>query len=106
MAHHTNLCKKPDEATCKQCTKRHHYSFHNSRRNLDNISNFNQQFDPQKPQTDPETLSKRTIKAQNHNVHEHNVIKGVCPVQKVRVKNKNGEFVGVLAMTDRGSSDV
>ena len=107
MTHHTNLCKKTDGTTCKQCTKHHHYSLHNNRRNSDGNAHFNQQFDASKLEAGKiniETSSKPTIKTQNNNVQEYNKIKGVCPIQTVRIRNKNGEFVEILPMIDSGSN--
>ena len=103
MTHHTNLCKKPNRTTCKQCTKHHHYSLHNNRRNSDGNAHFNQQSDASKLEAGKiniETSSKPTIKTQNNNVQGYNKIKGVYLIQKVRVRNKNGEFVEILAIID------
>lgn len=79
MTHHTNLCKIPDGTTCKQCTKHHHYSLHNNRRNSDGNVYFNQQIDQSKlekekiietEKTNIEMLPKPAIKTQNNNIQE------------------------------------
>ena len=62
---------------------------HNNRRTFDSNVHSNEQFNPLNPQvekTNKETSSKPTIRTQNNNVQEHNKIKGVCPIQKLRVK--------------------
>ena len=79
---------------------------HNNRRNSEGNAHFNQQFDESKLEAGKiniETSSKPTIKTQNNNVQEYNKI-GVCPIQKMRIRNKNGEFVEILAMIDSGSN--
>ena len=104
MTHHTNTCKKPDGTTCKQCTKPHHYSLHNNRRNSYSTVNLNQQFNPLTSEINIETSTKSVLETQNSNVQENDKIKGICPVQKIRVRNKYGEFVEILAMIDSGSN--
>ncbi|XP_028417504.1 uncharacterized protein LOC114541904 [Dendronephthya gigantea] len=101
MTHHTNTCKKADGTTCKQCTKPHHYSLHNYRRNPESVK-LNQHFNPLTSEINIERSPKSTLETQNGNVQENNKIKGICPVQKIRVRNKDGEFVEILAMIDSG----
>ena len=104
MTHHTNTCKKPNGTTCKQCPKNHHYLLHNNSRNSDGIVNVNQQFDQSIPKINPEPSSESPVETQSNNVQKCNTVKGICPVQKLRVRNKNGEFVEILAMIDSGSN--
>ena len=42
--------------------------------------------------------------ASNQNVQGERSAPGLCPVQKVKIKDKDGNFVEVLAMLDSGSN--
>jgi len=56
--------------------------------------------------SDPETVpfTGASQEASNHNVHGERNVPGLCPVQKFKIKDKNGNFVEVLAMLDSGSN--
>jgi hypothetical protein len=38
------------------------------------------------------------LETQNSNVQKNDKIKGICPVHKIRVRNKYGEFAEILAI--------
>ncbi|KAL9959756.1 hypothetical protein ACROYT_G033111 [Oculina patagonica] len=94
--HHTDHCEKPDGTTCNKCTRRHHRSLHNERMPPDvNTSQLN-------PEAVP--YSSATHESSNNNVQGVRNAPGICPVQKLMVKDKDGNFVEVLAMLDSGSN--
>ena len=104
-AHHTNDCKKPDGSTCDKCRKNHHRSLHNDRTGETN-TNSNPRAAPFQSQFQgPSTTSNGNI--QGNAVYQKAKLKpvtGLCPVQKVKLMNRNGNFVEVLAMLDSGSN--
>ena len=104
-AHHTNDCKKPDGSTCDKCRKNHHRCLHNEKTGETNTS-LNPKAPPFQSQFQgPTPTSNGNI--QGNAVHQKSKLKpvtGLCPVQKVKVMNKNGNFVEVLAMLDSGSN--
>ena len=104
-AHHTNDCKKPDGSTCDKCRKNHHRCLHNEKTGETNTS-LNPKAPPFQSQFQgPTPTSNGNI--QGNAVHQKSKLKpvtGLCPVQKVKVMNKNGDFVEVLAMLDSGSN--
>ena len=55
---------------------------------------------------DPEAVpfASASQEASNHNVQGERNIPGLCPVQKVKIKDKDGNFLEVLAMLDSGSN--
>ena len=93
--HHTNHCTKPHGNTCNKCTRRHHRSLHNNR--IPPAVNSS---------LDPEAVpfASASQEANNHNVQGERNIPGLCPVQKVKIKDKDGNFVEVLAMLESGSN--
>ena len=93
--HHTNVCKKEDGTTYDKCTRRHHRFLHNEPALLPVNSNLS-------PHVAPFT-SKRQ-EASNHSAQETKTVPGFCPVQKVKIKDKDGNHVEVLAMLDSGSN--
>ena len=104
-AHHTNDCKKPDGSTCDKCRKNHHRTLHNERTGETNTS-LNPRAAPFQSQFQgPSTTSNGSV--QGNAVYQKSKLKpvtGLCPVQKVKVMNRNGNFVEVLAMLDSGSN--
>ena len=106
-SHHTNTCSKPDGSTCDKCKRNHHRSLHNEILN----SNLNPDASPFRNQGQP---SNQPIfpTAENHNIQENvadqkrrlKATIGLCPVQKVKVKNADGTFTQLLAMLDSGSN--
>ena len=104
-AHHTNDCKKPDGSTCDKCRKNHHRCLHNEKTGETNTS-LNPKAPPFQSQFQgPTPTSNGNI--QGNAVYQKSKLKpvtGLCPVQKVKVMNKNGNFVEVLPMLDSGSN--
>ena len=104
-AHHTNDCKKPDGSTCDKCRKNHYRCLHNEKTGETNTSlnpkalPFQSQFQGPPP--------KSNSNIQGNAVYQKSKLKpvtGLCPVQMVKVRNKDGNFVEVLAMLDSGSN--
>ena len=112
--HHTNVCKKPDGSTCDKCTRRHHRTLHN------------EQFVPANPSLNPQAAPytnsmqgasnysmQGTSNVTGHwaetqastlNIQLARNVPGQCPVQKVKIKDKDGNLVETLAMLDSGSN--
>jgi len=55
---------------------------------------------------DPEAVpfTGASQEASNHNVQGKRNVPGLCPVQKVKIKDKDGNFVEALAMFDSHSN--
>ena len=55
---------------------------------------------------DPEAVpfTNASQEANNHNGQGERKVPGLCPVQKVKIKDKDGNLVEVLAMLDSGSN--
>ena len=112
--HHTNVCKKTDGTTSDKCTRRHHRTLHN------------EQFVPANsslnPQAAPYTNSMQSAsthsmqgtsnvpgywaetQASTLNTQQARNVPGYYPVQKVKIKDKDGNLVETLAMLDSGSN--
>ena len=93
-AHHTNICKKPDGTTCNKCTRRHHCSLHN-----EDTSTRESRQDPENA-----TASNTSQEACNCNIQGKRSVLTICPVQMVKIKDKDGNYIEVLAMLDSGSN--
>ena len=93
-AHHTNICKKPDGTTCNKCTRRHHRSLHNEGTSTT------------EPRQGPEnaSVSNASQEAYNYNIQGKRSALTICPVQTVKIKDKDGNYIEVLAMLDSGSN--
>ena len=104
--HHTNVCKKPDGLACNKCTRRHHRTHHN------------EQFLPANPslspQAQPYTNSMQgtsnipghwaETQASTLNIQHVRNVPGQCPVQKMKIKDKEENLVETLTMLDSGSN--
>ena len=105
-AHHTKDCKKPDGSTCDKCRKNHHRSLHNEKSGETNTS-LNPKAAPFQSQFQGPSASWNG-NIQGNAVYQKSKLKPVtgpvCPVQKVKVMTRNGNFVEVLAMLDSGSN--
>ena len=93
-AHHTNICKKPDGTTCNKCTRRHHRSLHN-----EDTSTRESRHDPENA-----SASNTSQEPCNYNIQGKRSVLTVCPVQMVKIKDKDGNYIEVLAMLDSGSN--
>ena len=101
-SHHTRDCKKPDGTSCDKCKKNHHRSLHNERNEHQSLN----------PSAEPFS-SQEQVTSQNHNIEGINIADqekefkhgiGLCPIQKVKVKGADGNFVEMLALLDTGSN--
>ena len=112
--HHTNVCKKPDGSTCDRCRRRHHRTLHNEQfvpansslnpqaapytNSMQGASNHSRQGTSNVPGHWAET------QASTLNIQQARNVPGQCPVQKVKIKDKDGNLVETLAMLDSGSN--
>ena len=104
-AHHTSDCKKPDGSTCDKRRKNHHRALHNERTGETSTS-LNPRAAPFRSQFQGSSTTSN-CNIQGNAVSQESKLKpvtGFCPVQKVKVMNRNGNFVEVLAMLDSGSN--
>ena len=112
--HHTNVCKKTDGTTCDKCTRRHHRTLHNEQFVPANFS-LNPQAAPyansMQGASDLSMQGTSNVpghwvgtQVSTHNVQQTRNVPGHCPVQKVKIKDKDGNFVEALAMLDSGSN--
>lgn len=94
--HHTDDCKKADGTTCDKCSKRHHRSLHNEKTSTSSLN----------PKAVPFTNTKQ-YQADSHSIQDKSLTKnviGLCPVQRIKIKDKEGNSVDALAMIDTGSN--
>ena len=91
--HHTSNCNQGEKVSCNKCNKEHHSSLHNDRPPRLN-STLN-------PGATPFN-GKRQV--DNNSAQGNAKIQGICPVQKVKIKDKDGNYVEALAMIDSGSN--
>ena len=112
--HHTNVCKKPDGSTCDRCSRRHHRTLHNEQfvpanyslnpqaapytNSMQGASNHSRQGTSNVPGHWAET------QASTLNIQQARNDPGQCPVQKVKINDKDGNLVETLAMLDSGSN--
>ena len=103
--HHTNDCKKPDGSTCDKCRKNHHRSLHNEKAGETN-TNLNPKAAPFQSQFQgpPATWNGNIQGNAVYQKSKFKPVTGLCPVQKVKVLTKDGNFLEVLAMLDSGSN--
>ena len=87
--------------------RNHHRSFHNekkvypSKSNLDpNAPTFNSKRSPDQAKSKKNSVQGRDNEGAN-NVKN---VPGVCPVQKIRVRDSEGNFKTLIAMLDTGSN--
>ena len=77
-----------------RCTRRHHRFLHNEPLSPEN-SDLN-------PQAAPFASTRQ--EASNHSAQETKNVPGLCQVQKVKIKDKDGNHIEVLTMLDSGSN--
>ena len=105
VSHHTNDCKRADGTSCDKCKKNHHRSLHNEKKNEPLQSNLHpdaQIFTGQS--TLPEAENRSIQGKDNEETRDIKNVLGICPVQKVKVKDSDGNFADLLAMLDTGSN--
>jgi hypothetical protein len=91
-SHHTNSCSKPDGASCNKCEHRHHKSLHN-----DGYGGKNKE---------PPVTEQYDTKTYINNTHFQgsSKIPGFLPVQKIKIKDVDGNSQEYIAMIDSGSN--
>ena len=110
---YANVCKKPDGSTCDKCTRRRHRTIHNEQ-----FVPANSSLNPQAPPYTNSMQSASThsiqgtsnvlghwaeTQASTLNIQKTRNIPGQCPVQKVKIKDKDRNLVETLTMLDSGS---
>ena len=89
-AHHSKDCKKADGVTCEKCKKNHHRLLHNTK--------------PLNPDSPPFSNEETNNTAIANNMEDVQTVTGLCPIQRIKVVDKNGVLVDILAMLDTGSN--
>lgn len=111
--HHTNVCKIPDRLTCEKCT-RHHRTLHNEQFVPTNFS-LNPQATPyaNSMQGASSHIMQGTSNVPGHwaetqastlNAQQARIVHSHCPIQKVKIKDQDGNFIEALTMLDSGSN--
>ena len=107
MSHYTNDGTKADGTTCGKCKRNHHRSLHNEKKE-----------DPLKPNVGPDAPAFNDRKSPDQDESKNNSVQGrdnegannvknvpgVCPVQKIRVRDSEGNFKTLIAMLDTESN--
>ena len=93
LSHHTDNCKKVDGTTCDKCNRRHHRSLHNERNSSTSLN----------PNATPFSSSNQEVDSSGVQEENLNVI-GLCPVQKIKIRDKDGSLIDALVMIDSGSN--
>lgn len=105
VSHYTNDGTKADGTTCGKCKRNHHRSLHNEKKE-----------DPLKPNVGPDAPAFNDRKSPDQDESKNNSVQGrdnegannvknvpgVCPVQKIRVRDSEGNFKTLIAMLDTG----
>lgn len=100
-SHHTDDCKKPNGQSCDKCKRNHHRSLHNDKKESVNSS------DAVATPTIEESISTKNNNVQGRSATIEKKIKmasAICPVQIVKIRNSDGDFVECLALLDSGSN--
>lgn len=104
-SHHTNDCKKGDGTSCDKCKKNHHRPLHNEKKNKPLQSTLHPDAPILRSQGTPSVAESRSIQGRdNEETREVKNVLGICPVQKIKVRDSNGNLNDKLAMLDTGSN--
>ena len=108
MSHHTNDdCTKADGTTCGKCKRNHHSSLHNEKKEDPSKSNLDPEaptFNNRKSPDQAESKNNSVQGRDNEGANNVQNVLGVCPVQKIKVRDSEGNFKTLIAMLDTGSN--
>ena len=105
VSHHTNDCKRADGRSCDKCKKNHHRSLYNEKKNEPLQSNMSPDAQIFTGQNILPEVKNRNIQGKvNEETRDVKNILGICAVQKVKVRDSDGNFADLLAMLDTGSN--
>ena len=115
-SHHTKDCKRPDGQTCDKCTKNHHRSLHAEKVDPSlfkgstegSTGSSQARLNPKAPpfpnQDNPTSSDNNNVQGKDKQTSAAVNVAGMCPVQKVMIKDADGELIEILAMLDTGSN--
>ena len=100
-SHHTNDCEKTDGTSCDKCKKNHH----NEKKSEPLKSNLRPITSIFTSQVTPPVVENRSIQGSDNEKTRYvkNVL-GICPVQKIKIRDTDGNLNELLAMLDTGSN--
>ena len=102
---HTNDCKKADGTSCDKCKKNHHRSLHNEKKSEPSESNLRPAAPIFTSQITPPVVENRSIQASdNEKTSDVRNVLGICPVQKIKIRDCDGNLNELLALLDTGSN--
>ena len=91
-SHHTDDCKKPDGTSCDSCKKNHHRSLHNQK-----PPNLNPTAQPFVSQSSSTQVNSHNVQGSDEENNKVFSVSGLCPIQKIKAQDKDGNFVEMLA---------
>ena len=104
-SHHTNDCKKADGTSCDKCKKNHHRSLHNEKKSEPLESNLRPAAPVFTSQFTPPVVENRSIRgSDNEKTSGVRNVLGICPVQKIKIRDCDGNLNELLALLDTGSN--
>lgn len=92
VSHHTNDCKKADGTTCDKCKRNHHRSLHNEKKEDPSQFNLNPNATAFKGKRNPDVENPSVQGRDDTGASDPRNEPGVCPVQKVTVRDSDGNF--------------
>lgn len=104
-SHHTNDCKKADGTSCDKCKKNHHRSLHSERKSEPLESNLRSVAPVFISQVTPPVTENCSIQgSDNIKISDVQNVLGICPVQKIKIRDSDGNFNELLATLNTGSN--
>ena len=103
-SHHTTDWKKADGIPCDKCKKNHHRSQWKEKRTV-GIQLEASCTDLHTSQVTPPVVENRSIQgSDNKKTGDVRNVLGICPVQKIKIRDCDGNLNELLAMLDTGSN--
>ena len=105
VSHHTNDCKRADGTSCDKCKKNHDRSLHNNKNNYPLRSTLSPEAPMFRNQGTPPVVVNCSIQGRDEEeTREVKNVLGICPVQNIKVRDRDGNLNNILIMLDTGSN--